>query len=80
MTTKTSVGAFKETQGDEYTFDKSKQVWLFWGLVPIGRTSTSTPTSGDCQVITRFNFVDLVISGVTFGVITTQTIKVVAKK
>ena len=80
MMTKTSVGAFKETKGNEYTYSKGKQWWLFWGIMPIGRTSLSTPTDGSCQVITRYNFTDFLISGLTAGILTTETIKVVAKR
>lgn len=80
MTTKTSVGAFRETQGNEYTYAKGKQIWLFWGLLPIGRTSVNTPGDGNCQVITRFNIGDILISGLTGGIVTTQTIKVKAKR
>ena len=80
MTTKTSVGAYKEKQGEEYTYAKGKQIWLFWGLMPMGRTSVNTPGDGDCQVITRLNVVDFIISGLTGGIVTTQTIKVKAKK
>jgi len=80
MTTKTNVGAYKETQGSEYTYAKGKQIWLFGGLIPIGRTSVNTPGDGNCQVITKFNFGDFLISGLTGGILTTQTIKVKAKK
>ena len=80
MMTKTSVGTFRETKGFEYTYSKSKQWWLFWGLVPVGRTNTATPASGACEVITRHNFFDFVISGLTAGIFTTMTIKVKAKK
>ena len=80
MTTKTSVGAFKETQGNTYTYAKGKQVWLLWGIFPMGRTNVSTPTNGSCQVITRLNGVDFLISGITGGIVITETIKVEAKK
>jgi hypothetical protein len=80
MTTKTNVGAYKETQGEEYTYAKGKQIWLFWGLLPLGRTSVNTPGDGNCQVITRYNFSDVLISGLTAGIVTTETIKVKAKK
>lgn len=79
MTTKTSIGKFKETQGIEYTYSKSKQLWLFWGLIPLGRTNANTPDDGNCEVITRFNFADVLISGLTGGVLTSYTIKVKAK-
>jgi hypothetical protein len=80
MTTKTNVGAYREKQGNEYTYAKGKQIWLFWGLMPLGRASVNTPGDGDCQVITRFNIGDFLISGLTGGIVTTQTIKVKAKK
>ena len=80
MTTKTSVGAYKESTGEVYTYAKSKQSWLFWGIVPLGRTDTSTPTDGDCEIVTRFNVVDAIISGLTGGLVVTYTIKVKAKK
>jgi len=80
MTTKTNVGAYRETQGNEYTYGKGKQIWLFWGLLPLGRTSVNTPGGGNCQVITRFNLGDALISGLTGGIVTTYTIKVKAKK
>lgn len=80
MTTKTSVGAYRETQGNEYTYAKGKQIWLFWGLMPLGRASVNTPGDGNCEVITRFNVGDFLISGLTGGIVTTQTIKVKAKR
>lgn len=80
MTTKTNVGAYREKQGKEYTYAKGKQIWLFWGLIPLGRTSVNTPGDGQCQVITRFNVSDFLVRGLTFGIVTTQTIKVKAKK
>jgi len=78
--TKTSVGAYKESTGNEYTYDKGKQIWLFWGLIPIGRTDVSTPTSGDCEIITKFKLSDVLISGLTGGIVTSYSIKVNSKK
>ena len=80
MTTKTSVGSYKESEGSSYVYSKSKQVWLFWGFLPLGRTDSSTPVSGDCQVITRFNGIDFLVSSITGGIVTTKTIKVKAKR
>ena len=80
LTTKTDVGAYRETQGEEYKYAKGKQVWLFWGIIPLGRTKVNTPSDGNCQVVTRFNFGDVLISGLTGGIVTTYTVKVNAKK
>ena len=80
MTTKTNVGTYKEEPGLQYTYAKGKQVWLFWGIVPLGRTNVNTPNNGDCQVVTRLNIIDFIVSGLTAGIVTTQTIKVNAKE
>lgn len=74
------MGAFKETEGQIYTYAKGKQVWLFWGFLPAGRTSVNTPGDGNCKIITRVNLTDVIISTVTAGIVTTQTIKVKAKR
>jgi len=79
MTTKTNVGAYRDTQGKETTYAKGKQLWLFWGLVPLGQTSVNTPADGNCQVVTRLNFGDFLISGLTGGIIESYTIKVKTK-
>lgn len=80
MMTKTPVGTYQETQGQEYTYAQGKQVWLFWGLFPMGRTAVNTPADGNCAVVTRLGFVDFLISGLTGGIVTTQTIKVKTKR
>ncbi len=80
MITKTAVKDYKETQGHEYVYAKGKQCYLFWGLIPLGFTNVSTPAEQPCQVKTYFNFWDWLVSGITGGIFTMQTIKVSAKK
>ena len=79
MTTRTSMNRYKETSGQTYKYSKGKQLYLFWGLVPISRTSVSTPVGEPCQVRTSFRFIDAVLSSITGGIFSMQTIKVVAK-
>lgn len=79
LTTKTQVGAYRQTTGNTYTFAKGKQVWILGGLIPIGRTSVPTPPDGNCEVVTRYNVADVLISAVTLGTVVTYTIKVNAK-
>jgi hypothetical protein len=69
-----------ETPGKEVTFDKGKQFWLFWGIVPLGRTHLSTPTNGNCQVTTKIKLGDFIISGLTAGIVTSTSIKVEVKE
>lgn len=79
-TTKTDVGQFREGQGDTYVYAKGKQMWVFWGFLPVGRTKVNTPADGNCQVITRTNLVDFLISGLTAGIVTSKTIKIKTKR
>ncbi len=80
MTTKTAVGKYNEKSGQVYTYAKGKQFWLFWGIIPLGRTNVNTPGNGDCQVITKYNLLDFLIRGITCGVVSSYTIKIKAKK
>lgn len=80
MMTKTPVGTYLETPGKEVTFDKGKQFWLFWGLMPIGRTHVNTPSNGNCQVTTKIRLTDFIISGLTGGIVTSTSIKVEVKQ
>lgn len=80
MTTKTYVGKYQEQTGKEYKYSKTKQIWILWGLIPVGRTHAPTPADGNCLVITRFNVTDAIISSLTGGIVITETIKIKAKK
>jgi hypothetical protein len=80
MTTRTPVGNYVETEGKEYTYAKGKQFWVLWGIFPIGRTQVNTPSDGNCQVVTKYKFSDILISGLTGGIVTSYSIKVEVKK
>lgn len=80
MTTRTNVSAYAQTSGREYTYAQGRQLWLFWGLIPLGQTSVNTPGDGNCQVMTTLNFGDYLISGLTGGILTSYTIKVKVKQ
>ena len=79
MTTRTSVGSYRETEGDEYVYAKGKQCYLFWGLVPLGRTRVAPPADGNCEVRTRYGFWDAFLSVITGGIFEMQSIRVYAK-
>lgn len=80
MVTRTNVGAFREEQGHKYTYSKAKQLYLFWGVVRLGSCNAATPATGNCQVKTAINFGDVLISGLTGGILSSQTVKVIAKR
>ncbi len=79
--TRTNVGNFvesKHNKADIYKYSKGKQMYLFWGLIPLGRTNVATPPSGNFQIKTYYNFWDALLSSVTGGIFGMQTIKVKA--
>ncbi len=82
--TKTSVGAYRENiKVDDiatYNYSKGKQMYLFWGFLPMGRTQVATPSHGNCQIKTRHGLLDMVLSVLTGGIFSMQTIKVRAPK
>lgn len=79
MTTRTSVGNYTTQQGQVYQYSKGKQCYLFWGLLPLGHTSVATPAEGDCQVRTKTSFVDGLVTTITAGIFSMQSIRVYAK-
>ncbi len=78
MATRTNVNGFEAAEKNKgaktYNYSKAKQIYLFWGLLPIGRTSVATPF----QIRTKIRFIDYFISGITLGIVRTQTIRVKA--
>ncbi len=80
MVTKTSVGQYQEQSGSTYTYASGKQLWIFWGLIPLGRTSVNTPADGNCQVTTRYTFTDFLITILTGGFLQSYTIRIEAKR
>lgn len=80
MTTRTYVGTYREQEGKVYTYSRGKQMYLFWGLIPLGRTRLGTPADGNCEVRTCYNFWDALLSCLTGGIFEMQTIKVKAKE
>ncbi|MEM7373545.1 MAG: hypothetical protein AAF587_33275 [Bacteroidota bacterium] len=80
LMTQTMVGEYQEEAGREYVYAKGKQFWLFWGIIPLGRTNVNTPSSGNCEVITKFQPGDVIISAITGGIISSYSIKVKAKR
>lgn len=82
--TKTHVGQYREIvkveEQDTYNYSKGKQAYFLWGFFPMGRTQIATPAHGNCQVKTRFGALDMLVSVLTGGIFSMQTVKVKAPK
>lgn len=80
MSTRTSVANYQMTEGEEVCYSKGRQCYLFWGLIPLGRTRVATPPDGVCEVRTRYGFWDAFVSLITCGIFEMQQIRVYTKK
>jgi hypothetical protein len=74
LTTKTSIGAFENSKTTEYTYSQSGQVWIFWGLVPVGRTQVKLPKDCNYQIIERYNAGNIFGMVLTLGFIHSRSI------
>jgi hypothetical protein len=61
-------------------YSSTKQLYLFWGLVPIGQKQADVPKDGNCQVKTSLKVVDAIVYTLTGGILSMQTIQVITKK
>ena len=79
-TTRTAVGNYtvmvKVDKAQSYTYAKGKQVHIFWGIIPVGRTQVATPIDGNCQIKTQRRFIDAFVTALTGGIVSIQTITV----
>ena len=66
--------------GSKEQYSKTKQLYLFWGLIAVGQGQPATPTSPNYQIKSSSNFWDGVIGGITGGILCTRTVKVYTKK
>lgn len=80
MSTRTAVANYQMTDGEEVCYSKGRQMYLFWGLIPLGRTRVATPPDGVCEVRTRYGFWDAFVSLITCGIFEMQQIRVYTKK
>ena len=58
------------------TYSRSKQLYIFWGLLPLGWSQPSTPTDKGYQVKTYKGFWDNVIGTITVGIVSSRSSKI----
>lgn len=79
MTTRTYSNDYKTTVGQEYKLDNAKQLYLFWGLLPIGKAKVQVPDDQPFQVRTSIRFIDGLVTTLTAGIFDMQTVTVFGK-
>lgn len=77
-TTQMTVGDVSEkTRTEQYS--KSKQFYLFWGIIPLGKNEPKTPEN-NYVVEGKFKLGDILISGLTGGIVGARTTTVYVPK
>ncbi|MFT5822421.1 MAG: hypothetical protein ACI8ZM_003677 [Crocinitomix sp.] len=67
----TTVGDVSDkTKTEKYS--KSKQFYLFWGLIPLGKNEPRAPED-DYVVESKFKLGDFIISAVTGGIVSARS-------
>jgi len=61
-------------------YSSTKQMYLFWGIMPLGFATPDVPKDGNYQIKTSFNIVDDILTGITGGVFSMRTVRVIVKK
>ncbi|MGB1104362.1 MAG: Bor/Iss family lipoprotein [Crocinitomicaceae bacterium] len=62
-------------------YSKSKQFYLFWGIIPLGENDPRAPSGQDAYVVeSKFKFGDFLISGLTGGIVGARTSTVFVEK
>lgn len=63
-------------RGKTKIHSRAKQMYLFWGLVPLGRPEPHRPNHHNYQIKTGANFGDAVLSTITLGLVQWRTIRI----
>ena len=80
MTTNTNVKNYDDLDGQEYYYAKGKQNYLFWGLLPLGKPNIQVPENEPCQIRTTTTFVDGLVSDLTIGIFSMQSVRILTKR
>lgn len=60
-------------------YSKTKNVYLFWGLLPISNQQPPTPPGCNYTVETRTDLFDVLLFALTDGIFGMQTVKILVK-
>lgn len=79
LTTSISGPGYDNSQGQSFRYDKRKQCYLLWGLIPLGHPQPNVPGDKPFKIRTYMNFGDWCASFFTAGIFSMQTLRVTAK-
>ena len=77
LVTRTTIGDGPiGRRGKTDTYSKARRFYIFAGLLPLGLGQPAIPEHKNCQVKTYFGGVDVFVSFITFGIITSRSTKI----
>jgi len=77
---RTTIGDGPMGKIDGVKFSKVKQMYLVWGLIPLGHSQPVLPQQCGYQVKSCFNFWDALVSSITGGIFSMRTVKIIVYK
>lgn len=81
MVTRTTIGDGPVgKKGKTEVYSKSKQFYLFWGFVKLGKGQPVIPEDKNLQVKTSYNVFDALVTTLTGGIFSMQTVKILVKE
>ena len=66
-------------KGQSERYSKSKQPYLFWGLIAMGNSNPNAPGHGNYQIKSSFNFWDSIATSLTAGIFSMRTVRILVK-
>lgn len=78
--TRTTIGNGPVGKEDPIVvYSKARQCYLFLGLAALNKVDPPKPADANYQIVSYLNVFDVIVTGITFGVFSTRTIKVLTK-
>jgi len=77
---RTTIGNGPIGKGESVRYSHKKQMYLFWGLMALNQSQPQLPAECGYQLKSSFNFVDALVSGLTGGIFSMRTVKVLVFK
>ena len=77
---RTTVGNGPIGKGESVRYSHKKQLYLFWGLVAINQSQPQLPVECGYQIKSSFNAIDAIVSGLTGGIFSMRSVKVLVFK
>ncbi|HTA81695.1 MAG TPA: hypothetical protein VK783_02095 [Bacteroidia bacterium] len=78
---RTTVGNGPKNKEDTTaTYSRARQYYLFIGLATLNKAEPKKPDEPNYEIVSYMSLLDVAITGVTFGILSSRTTQVLVKK